>query len=230
MRNIKWQPPFWYQDIFVKVSYVVAGLFLANCGYICHKGNNTGLFCLFVFSWHSRNSSHSRFSSFPVTLATPSTVFLQGFFFKHSPSTVFISLVRPVVFNVVGYFFRCLEWSLKVGFLCSFSLKRKCFLWLKCSSCMISICYLGFWSKGWSFVGFLLKREDLYMVWRFRVLRKTFICMIFVNSCDVWIFLFDGLCCVVIFEVVCPYEWIGCLKLLTSDLMAKTKLRCPLIT
>ena len=57
-----------------------------------------------------------------------------------------------------------------------------CFLSFKCSSCMISVWGLGLWSKGWSFIGFFMKREDLYLVSWFRVLRKTFICMIFVKG------------------------------------------------
>jgi len=46
---------------------------------------------------------------------------------------------------------------------------------------------LGFWSKGCSFMGFLIEREDFYLVSRFRVLRNAFICMIFVNP---WLFFF----------------------------------------
>jgi len=53
---------------------------------------------------------------------------------------------------------------LKVRLLCSFSWKMNCFLSFKGSSCMISVWGLGLWSKGWSFMEFCMKREDLYLV------------------------------------------------------------------
>jgi len=47
---------------------------------------------------------------------------------------------------------------------------------------MISVWGLDLWSKGCSFMGFLMENEDLYLVSQFRFLRKTFICMIFVKG------------------------------------------------
>jgi len=41
---------------------------------------------------------------------------------------------------------------------------------------MISVWGLGLWSKGWSFKGFFVKREDLYLVSRSRVLRRYDFC------------------------------------------------------
>ena len=161
-----------HQGIFVKVSYVT-GLFLANCGYVCRKGKvENWLWTLKMQS--SRAWAYFAFSASRVILATPLILafrlllslsqLLQAFFFNCSPSRV---LLQP--FSVLlqassscwcvlsssawlVIFCCCLEWLLKVGFLCGFSLKRKCFWWLKCSSCIISVCCLGFWSKGWSFV------------------------------------------------------------------------------
>ena len=41
---------------------------------------------------------------------------------------------------------------------------------------MISIWGVGLWSKCWSFMGFFITREDLYLVSRFRVLRRYDFC------------------------------------------------------
>jgi len=41
---------------------------------------------------------------------------------------------------------------------------------------MIFVWGLRLWSKGWSFTGFFMKREDLYLVLRFRVLRRYDFC------------------------------------------------------
>jgi len=63
-----------------------------------------------------------------------------------------------------------------------FSWKMNCFSSFKCWSCMISVWSLDLWNKGCSFMGFLIENEDLYLVSQFRVLRKTFICMLFVKG------------------------------------------------
>ena len=102
--------------------------------------------------------------------------------FTHSLSSlsVFLSLIFSIVvcalvFTVV-VFFRCLEWLLKVRLFCAFPWKRTYFLSFKGSSCMIFVWGLGLWNKGWSFMGFFMKREDLYLVSRIRILRRYDFC------------------------------------------------------
>jgi len=174
--------PFDNRGIFVKASYV-AGSFLVA---VCCKGKFG--FCL----WNLKMQVWRSFITFSSILCIPLTLSPL----LPSPLSFSISFRLPTSVSVL--LFCLLSSSLWVFFFCfpskfvkgksfiRFSWKKNCFSSFKCSSCMISVWGLGLWSKCCSFKGFLMKREDLYLVSRFRVLRKTFICMIFVKGLRFW--------------------------------------------
>jgi len=123
-----------------------------------------------LFSFHLHSSllvSSGLVSSTPAATGVVSSSLVFSSPDRWPPSVFF--LVH--IFVHFGLGFKSLLWLAIWFCLFSsftwFSSKRKCFVWLKCLCCMISIWGWVLWNKGWSFMVFFVKREHLYLVWRF---------------------------------------------------------------
>jgi len=170
----------WHWGIFVKASYVtelflVAWVVRANLVFVSETWK-----CKFgTHSFHSLHSYHSLALSAYALVST--SVFILLFVSLASVSSVFSFCLLWSFLWV--FFFRFPSKVVKGEYFMRFSWKRIVFHRLNVRLVWFSY---GFRFKGCSFMRFLMKREYLYLVSRFRILRKTFICMIFVKSLRFW--------------------------------------------
>jgi len=126
---------------------------------------------------------------------------------RHSrrPPSVFF-LVRIFLRSGLGFWsslwFAISFCLVKVSSFMWFSSKRKCFWWFKCWCSMISFWGLELWSKGWSFMLFFVKREHLYLVWRFRFWgRPLLVWFLYIKGLRLW-------CLKILYNVYDLFRWL----------------------
>ena len=121
------------------------------------------------------------------------------------PPSVFF-LVRIFLRSGLGFWsslwFAISFCLVKVSSFMWFSSKRKCFWWFKCWCSMISVWGLELWSKGWSFMLFFVKREHLYLVWRFRFWgRPLLVWFLYIKGLRLW-------CLKILYNVYDLFRWL----------------------